>query len=115
GFQNFRLQFPQQCESEQHISGGVCGMSRLSASISQPCLSSISLQSAPDGPTQIFPFMYLGSQQDALDTEQMRKRGITHVVNLSIGCPRASTIKNDENFLRIPVNDSYQEEAVATF
>ncbi|KAK6737508.1 hypothetical protein RB195_019923 [Necator americanus] len=108
GFQNFRLQFPQQCESEH--SSGVCGMSRLSASISQPCLSSISLQSAPDGPTQIFPFMYLGSQQDALDTEQMRKRGITHVVNLSIGCPRASSITSDENFLRIPVNDSYQEK-----
>ncbi|EPB68459.1 dual specificity phosphatase, catalytic domain protein [Ancylostoma ceylanicum] len=113
-------------------------MSRLSASISQPCLSSISLQSTPDGPTQIFPFMYLGSQQDALDTEQMRvclcdslncyavrpqsqgisqrispffqKRGITHVVNLSIGCPRASAITSDENFLRIPVNDSYQEK-----
>ncbi|RCN43474.1 dual specificity phosphatase, catalytic domain protein [Ancylostoma caninum] len=108
GFQNFRLQFPQQCESE-HSSGG-CAMSRLSASISQPCLSSISLQSTPDGPTQIFPFMYLGSQQDALDTEQMRKRGITHVVNLSIGCPRASSITSDENFLRIPVNDSYQEK-----
>ncbi|VDO21661.1 unnamed protein product [Haemonchus placei] len=64
GFQNFRLQFPQQCESE------ICGMSRLSASISQPCLSSIS-QNA-DGPTQIFPFMYLGSQQDALDEEKIK-------------------------------------------
>ncbi|KJH49426.1 dual specificity phosphatase, catalytic domain protein [Dictyocaulus viviparus] len=110
GFHNFRLQFPQQCESERSTTG-VCGMnSRLSASISQPCLSSVSVHSSNDGPTQIFPFMYLGSQQDALDTEQMKKRGITHVVNLSIGCPRASTITRDENFLRIPVNDSYQEK-----
>uniref|UniRef100_A0A0K0DIT2 protein-tyrosine-phosphatase n=1 Tax=Angiostrongylus cantonensis TaxID=6313 RepID=A0A0K0DIT2_ANGCA len=106
GFQNFRLQFPQQCESE-HSTSGICGMScRLSASISQPCLS----HSANDGPTQIFPFMYLGSQNDAANTEQMKKRGITHVVNLSIGCPRASSITSDENFLRIPVNDSYQEK-----
>ncbi|VDL75929.1 unnamed protein product [Nippostrongylus brasiliensis] len=105
GFQNFRLQFPQQCESEHSPS---VGMSRLSASISQPCLSSISLTNA-DGPTQIFPWMYLGSQQDALDTDKM-KRGITHVVNLSTGCPRSSSITSDENFLRIPVNDSYQEK-----
>ncbi|VDM51823.1 unnamed protein product [Angiostrongylus costaricensis] len=110
GFQNFRLQFPQQCESE-HSTSGICGMScRLSASISQPCLSSVSSHSANDGPTQIFPFMYLGSQNDAANTEQMKKRGITHVVNLSIGCPRASSITSDENFLRIPVNDSYQEK-----
>ncbi|WKX97925.1 hypothetical protein Q1695_013545 [Nippostrongylus brasiliensis] len=106
GFQNFRLQFPQQCESEHSPS---VGMSRLSASISQPCLSSISLTNA-DGPTQIFPWMYLGSQQDALDTDKMKKRGITHVVNLSTGCPRSSSITSDENFLRIPVNDSYQEK-----
>ncbi|KAK6057234.1 dual specificity phosphatase, catalytic domain protein [Cooperia oncophora] len=83
-------------------------MSRLSASISQPCLSSISLNT--DGPTQIFPFMYLGSQQDALDEEKMKKYGITHVVNLSISCPRPKIIENDKNFFRIPVNDSYQEK-----
>ncbi|XGW08264.1 hypothetical protein V3C99_010959 [Haemonchus contortus] len=112
GFQNFRLQFPQQCESEHPPSGDaggrICGMSRLSASISQPCLSSIS-QNA-DGPTQIFPFMYLGSQQDALDEEKIKKYGITHVVNLSIACPRPKSIENDKNFFRIPVNDSYQEK-----
>ncbi|KAK6022024.1 dual specificity phosphatase, catalytic domain protein [Ostertagia ostertagi] len=112
GYQNFRLQFPQQCESEHPASGDgggrICGMSRLSASISQPCLSSISLNT--DGPTQIFPFMYLGSQQDALDEEKMKKYGITHVVNLSISCPRPKSIENDKNFFRIPVNDSYQEK-----
>ncbi|VDO69775.1 unnamed protein product [Heligmosomoides polygyrus] len=85
-------------------------MSRLSASISQPCLSTISLQSNADGPTQIFPFMYLGSQQDALDKDKMKNRGITHVVNLSTGCPRSTLITSDENFLRIAVNDSYQEK-----
>ncbi|KAJ1353140.1 DSPc [Parelaphostrongylus tenuis] len=115
GFQNFRLQFPQQCESE-HSTSAICGMScRLSASISQPCLSSVSSHSANDGPTQIFPFMYLGSQNDATNTEQMKKRGITHVVNLSIGCPRSSSITSDKNFLRIPVNDSYQEKLLPYF
>ncbi|PIO71120.1 dual specificity phosphatase, catalytic domain protein [Teladorsagia circumcincta] len=88
--------------------------------------------------------MYLGSQQDALDEEKMKKLrkrdlralkgkigeglmnhsvrrrcygqirgskyGITHVVNLSISCPRPKSIENDKNFFRIPVNDSYQEK-----
>uniref|UniRef100_A0A1I7X9D1 protein-tyrosine-phosphatase n=1 Tax=Heterorhabditis bacteriophora TaxID=37862 RepID=A0A1I7X9D1_HETBA len=102
GFDNFRNKYPQQCES----AGEVDVMNRLPASLSQPCLS----QQQSDGPTQILPFLYLGSQQDALDTEEMKRRKITYVVNLSVGCPRATAITNDDNFLRIPVNDSYQEK-----
>ncbi|CAI4229622.1 unnamed protein product [Auanema sp. JU1783] len=100
GFGNFQKAFPQHCE------GSSGGMSRLPASVSQPCLSQVQ----NEGPTQILPFLFLGSQQDALDEESIRKHKITHVLNLSIACPRAASIILEENFMRIPVNDNYQEK-----
>ncbi|CAF1630377.1 unnamed protein product [Adineta ricciae] len=59
------------------------------------------------GPSQILPFLYLGSQEDALSTKAMQDNHITHVINVSITGQRAPFLKenDDEHFLRIPVND----------
>ncbi|UJR13667.1 hypothetical protein I4U23_000679 [Adineta vaga] len=58
-------------------------------------------------PSQILPFLYLGSQEDALSTKVMQDNHITHVINVSITGQRAPFLeeKDDEHFLRIPVND----------
>uniref|UniRef100_A0A8R1YIG8 protein-tyrosine-phosphatase n=1 Tax=Pristionchus pacificus TaxID=54126 RepID=A0A8R1YIG8_PRIPA len=78
---------------------------------SQPCLSE-----RPNGPTMILPFLYLGSQQDAMNTEMLKECGIEYVMNLSVTCPRAISVKDDEeHFLRIPVNDSYMDKLYPYF
>jgi len=72
-------------------------------SASEQCLSTI----ANSGPSQIFPFLFLGSQEDVLSTKVMQDLQITHVINVSCHGERAPFIdeNDDEHFLRIPVND----------
>lgn len=66
GFDSFRSRFPKLCESsperQENMKKKLMG-NHLITSISNPCLSTTS-----DGPTQILPFLYLGSQQDAMDS-----------------------------------------------
>uniref|UniRef100_A0A915BW81 protein-tyrosine-phosphatase n=1 Tax=Parascaris univalens TaxID=6257 RepID=A0A915BW81_PARUN len=115
GFGEFRNRFPDLCESssgvgeceEQHPSNPEMPLSN---SISQPCLPA-----ASDGPTEILPFLYLGSQQDALDPALLNKYGIQYVINLSVNCPRPESVKQEGHFMRIPVNDSYQEKLLPHF
>ncbi|CAF1467774.1 unnamed protein product [Adineta steineri] len=59
------------------------------------------------GPSQILPFLYLGSQEDALSTKVMQDHHITHVINVSITGQKAPFLdeNDDEHFLRIPIND----------
>ncbi|UMM18930.1 hypothetical protein L5515_014773 [Caenorhabditis briggsae] len=99
GFKQFAQQYPNLCES----SGG---MTRLPQSISQPCLS----QPSGDGITLITPNIYLGSQMDSLDETMLKALDISVVINLSLTCPKSVCIKEEKNFMRIPVNDSYQEK-----
>uniref|UniRef100_A0A915L646 protein-tyrosine-phosphatase n=1 Tax=Romanomermis culicivorax TaxID=13658 RepID=A0A915L646_ROMCU len=82
---------------------------RALTSLSQPCLP-VCVQ----GPTKILPFVYLGSQQDVLDEETLKKYGIEFVLNLSTTCPKPDHLQ-EEHFLRIPVQDSYSEELLPYF
>jgi len=110
--------------------------------VSQPCGL---VQSG--GPTKILPFVYLGSQQDAMNAEFLKvrmqpvfwfyskrgyfksiwnlveqsilvlilqKSGINYVLNLSALCPKLDSVR-DENFLRIPVNDTNTEKLLPHF
>ncbi|VDK45210.1 unnamed protein product [Gongylonema pulchrum] len=67
---------------------------QIRTSVSHPCLSSPS-----DGPTQILPFLYLGSQQDAMDSKVLTP----------------DALKQEGHFMRIPVNDTYQEKLLPHF
>ncbi|CAD5215039.1 unnamed protein product [Bursaphelenchus xylophilus] len=81
---------------------------RLPTSYSSPCIASSSSENEPSGPTEILDFMFLGSQEDALDRNFLSKLPIQKVINISENCPRSDLIPNDErHFLRIPVNDTY--------
>ncbi len=72
GFLDFQARFPELCEGAAPIGGvptpgrGASGKLSLT-SLSQPCLP-LSNQ----GPTRILPFLYLGSQQDAMDKETLK-------------------------------------------
>ncbi|CAI2325336.1 unnamed protein product [Caenorhabditis sp. 36 PRJEB53466] len=104
GFKQFATQYPQLCESSE-------GMTRLPQSLSQPCLS----QPSGDGITLITPNIYLGSQLDSLDETMLKALDISAVINLSVTCPKSVCITEDKNFMRIPVNDSYQEKLTPYF
>lgn len=48
-------------------------------------------------------------------SSSLQKQGIDYVINLSLHCPRPDHFVEDEHFLRIPVNDSYQEKLLPYF
>ncbi|CAB3405621.1 unnamed protein product [Caenorhabditis bovis] len=104
GYKKFESQYPQLCEASP-------GMNRIPQSFSQPCLSIPN----GDGITKITPFIYLGSQIDSLDENMLKALDITSVINLSVTCPKSVCIKDEKNFMRIPVNDSYQEKLYPYF
>ncbi|ESO87313.1 hypothetical protein LOTGIDRAFT_107379, partial [Lottia gigantea] len=78
-------------------------------SLSQPCMPVSNV-----GPTRILPFLYLGSQRDALSKEIAQINGITYVLNVSLTCPKPAYIQ-DAHFKRIPINDNYSERMVPFF
>ena len=58
--------------------------------------------------TQLFDFLYLGSQDDAQNSALLKRYGITRIINLSDAPARHDLIPNDaQHFLRIPIKDSY--------
>uniref|UniRef100_A0A7E4WDD7 protein-tyrosine-phosphatase n=1 Tax=Panagrellus redivivus TaxID=6233 RepID=A0A7E4WDD7_PANRE len=70
----------------------------------------------PDGVTKIFDHVYLGSQDDALNEEGIKSRGITKIINISENGPCPSFIPEDEeHFYRIPINDSYSAKLLEHF
>ncbi|EJW84664.1 dual specificity phosphatase [Wuchereria bancrofti] len=114
GFNDFRSRFPDLCESstkrQENVEKNVMGNHHILTSISNPCLSTTN-----DGPTQILPFLYLGSQQDAMDSSLLSKYGIKYVINLSVNCPEPDILKQEGHFMRIPVSDTYQAKLLPHF
>jgi hypothetical protein len=81
----------------------------MSSSVSHPVAFNIqgsNENGAPDAPvTQILDYVFLGSQEDSQNATTLKQYGITKVINLS-DCPKSDLI-NQNNFLRIPIKDSY--------
>lgn len=96
GFLAFQAMYPSLCESKTNNY-------RCAAltSLSQPCLPVSNV-----GPTKILPFLYLGSQQDALSQDVTQVNDISYILNVSTTCIKPPHIP-DGHFLRIPVNDNY--------
>ncbi|VDM94974.1 unnamed protein product [Thelazia callipaeda] len=113
GFDDFRKRYPELCESStgsRDKSDKIVMENCIRSSISHPCLSN-----ANDGPSQILPFLYLGSQQDAMDSGVLSRYGIKYVINLSVSCPQPDALQQEGHFMRIPVNDTYQEKLLPHF
>ncbi|XP_013383484.1 dual specificity protein phosphatase 16 isoform X2 [Lingula anatina] len=106
GFLEFQATFPALCESKSVDHKGIHASL---TSMSQPCLPVSNV-----GPTRILPFLYLGSQNDALSQETMQKNGINYVLNVSLNCPKPPFIQ-EGHFIRIPVNDNYSAKLLPHF
>ncbi|ESO03535.1 hypothetical protein HELRODRAFT_79878, partial [Helobdella robusta] len=91
GFIEFQSLYPSLCYGEKDLS------------ISQPCIS-VSVS----GPTRVLPFLFLGSQQDAMSQEIMTQNGISYVLNVSLDGDRPPFL-GEGHFLRIPIRDSHYE------
>jgi dual specificity MAP kinase phosphatase len=103
GFLDFQSAYPSLCENKS-----AKGANTLT-SLSQPCMPI-----SAHGPTRILPFLYLGSQQDALNKETLRDHNINYELNVSTSCPKPEFIP-DSHFLRIAVNDNYNENLLPYF
>uniref|UniRef100_A0AC34GW90 Uncharacterized protein n=1 Tax=Panagrolaimus sp. ES5 TaxID=591445 RepID=A0AC34GW90_9BILA len=81
-----------------------------------PCKKGHDDDEPSNGPTQILDFLFLGSQQDALNREVLKRNGITKIINLSEPGIKCESIPNNKNyFLHIPINDSYQAKLLPHF
>ncbi|KFM79889.1 Dual specificity protein phosphatase 16, partial [Stegodyphus mimosarum] len=102
GFLEFQAAYPHLCEDEGTKYAPL-------TSLSQPCLPVTN-----HGPTKILPFLYLGSQHDALNQEILQHYNITYQLNVSTTCPKPDFIQ-ESHFLRIPVIDNYSEKLLPHF
>ncbi|XP_015922369.1 uncharacterized protein [Parasteatoda tepidariorum] len=102
GFLEFQAAYPHLCQDERAKLGPL-------TSLSQPCLPITN-----HGPTRILSFVYLGSQNDALNKEILKHYNITYQLNVSNNCPKPDFIQ-ESNFMRIPVIDNYSEKLLPHF
>lgn len=102
GFLEFQAAYPTLCEDKTRKCAPL-------TSLSQPCLPITN-----QGPTRILPFLYLGSQYEALNKEMLQNHNITYELNVSTTCPKPDFIQ-DAHFMRIPVNDNYSEKLLPYF
>uniref|UniRef100_A0A0N5AAC6 protein-tyrosine-phosphatase n=1 Tax=Syphacia muris TaxID=451379 RepID=A0A0N5AAC6_9BILA len=109
GFVDFREKFPDLCES----SNAVKTLDLPQAEKLRP--QCVSLPNISNGPTKILPFLYLGSEQDALDSSVLNKFNIQYIINISVNCPQPEAVKQEGHFMRIPINDSYGEKLLPYF
>ncbi|CAF0727038.1 unnamed protein product [Adineta ricciae] len=67
--------------------------------------------------SQIFHFLFVGSQEDASSPTTIQKHQITHVINVSTTGDRPSFVSDDdhEHFLRISINDSLDAQLLPYF
>ncbi|XP_055926654.1 uncharacterized protein LOC129958294 isoform X4 [Argiope bruennichi] len=102
GFDDFHECYPDLCEDKTRKCPPL-------TSLSQPCLPI-----ANQGPTRILPFLYLGSQFDAMNKELLKDYNITYELNVSTSCPQPEFVP-EGHFMRIPVNDTYSEKLLPYF
>ncbi|CAL1269795.1 unnamed protein product, partial [Larinioides sclopetarius] len=102
GFDDFHECYPDLCEDKNRKCPPL-------TSLSQPCLPI-----ANQGPTRILPFLYLGSQFDAMNKELLKDYNITYELNVSTSCPQPEFVP-EGHFMRIPVNDTYSEKLLPYF
>lgn len=70
--------------------------------------------SVNSAPSMILPFLFLAAEKDALSEDFIKDNGITHVINVSGACQKCPFVP-DENFYRIPVEDTEAERLLPFF
>lgn len=64
-------------------------------------------------PSEIMPFLYIGSRRDAANTELLQSLGITHILNATHDCPCFDEAAF--KYHRIPVKDTWNQDLPSFF
>ena len=64
--------------------------------------------------TEILPYLYLGTMNQALDEECRKKNDIEYVINITVNCPAPDDFP-EQKFFRIPIKDTFSENLLPYF
>jgi len=64
-------------------------------------------------PSEILPFLYIGSRRDAANTKLLQSLGITHILNATHDCPCFD--EASFKYHRIPVKDTWNQDLPSFF
>ncbi|CDW58394.1 dual specificity protein phosphatase 16 [Trichuris trichiura] len=108
GFQEFSKAYPALC-----VNNLLDGRSN-SVSVQQNERSDDWCDGFPSEVTCVLPYLYLGSERDALSVETAKKYKIAYMLNCTVTCVKPKHIE-EKRFLRIPVSDSHTEKLIPYF
>ncbi|CAL1526254.1 unnamed protein product [Lymnaea stagnalis] len=121
GFSTFEERFPEYCQHQEHDTNimGLCNL-RISEEPSfgdgdtHSTCSTASPISCPF-PVPVLPYLYLGSAKNSADLSQLKKYGITYILNVTTNVP--NMFENEKNFkyLQIPISDHWSQNLSSFF
>ncbi|XP_059138786.1 dual specificity protein phosphatase 7-like [Physella acuta] len=120
GFSTFEERFPEYCQKDHESSIlGLCNL-RISEEPSFGDNDTLSTGSTASPiscpyPVQVLPYLYLGSAKNSADLSQLKKYGITYVLNVTTNVP--NMFENEKNFkyLQIPISDHWSQNLSSFF
>lgn len=123
GLSTFEERFPEYCQgSENDNSTSIMGLCNLrisdeSTTCFNSSLSTCSISSpiVCPFPVEILPHLYLGSAKNSADLAQLKKYGITYILNVTANVP--NMFENEKNFkyLQIPISDHWSQNLSSFF
>ncbi|CAG5127046.1 unnamed protein product [Candidula unifasciata] len=121
GFSTFEERFPEYCQSQDQESNiiGLCNLRisdepKFSDSDNLSTCSTASPITCPF-PVQVLPYLYLGSAKNSADLNQLKKYGISYILNVTANVP--NTFEDEKNFkyLQIPISDHWSQNLSSFF
>ena len=115
GFEEFHKRYNHLCEGASAVPVSL-GVSVKKLSLHSPCKHDHDhMENHSDNlsrpPTQILPFLYIGSYQNAGDKVLLKKLGVTAILNVSNCCPPDNGGSFD--YKQISVVDNHQTDLLA--
>ncbi|KAK3595636.1 hypothetical protein CHS0354_009603 [Potamilus streckersoni] len=123
GYPFFKEQYPEFCVSQEPSSGntdeilGLCNLKISEDSAYGTSDSDNDNQFSPSSnfPVEVMPYLYLGNAKNSADLNQLKKCGITYILNVTPNVP--NMFENDKNFkyMKIPINDHLSQNLLKFF
>ncbi|XP_046555536.1 dual specificity protein phosphatase 7-like [Haliotis rubra] len=120
GFSTFEERFPEYCNSQENTESTILGLRnlRISEDSSYGTSSESDCENTPHMspfPVQVLPHLYLGNAKNSSDINQLKKYGITYILNVTPNVP--NMFENDTSFkyLQIPISDHWSQNLSAFF
>ncbi|BFZ10652.1 hypothetical protein BsWGS_13691 [Bradybaena similaris] len=121
GFSTFEERFPEYCQSLDQESNivGLCNL-RISDEPKYPDTDTVSTCSTSSPincpfPVQVLPYLYLGCAKNSTDLPQLKKYGITHILNVTTNVPNTFEHEHNFRYLQIPISDHWSQNLSSFF